>query len=278
MEYEVEERSATDDRRYDLNTFAKKFAERSLRIPFGLGSLPELRKLINEDKPRLEFLTPVKSKLFVYDGFFGRNIIAYDRRSFEVTGIEIYFERLRAVLVAKSHSIERFYIDSYYFSNLLGFLFYSGAYEKIRMGEYRGSTELAEIILDVGELVYSDPNTLQLLPIEREGRFNTIEYVVWVELEGISGYAGIAIEPPGKPYSLLIYSDSISRLFEIGISRSIRGFGTLPNLSLSTANNLPLVKSIIDSFNDIRNELEKYINNLRLAYVAMKTYKMLVGD
>ncbi|MEM1831587.1 MAG: hypothetical protein QXJ97_08685 [Desulfurococcaceae archaeon] len=277
MEYEVEERSSIDDRRYDLNSFAEKFAVRSLWIPFGLGSLPELRKLFNENELKLEFLAPVKSKLFVCNSF-GRNIIAYDRKSFEVTGIYINFEHLSSALMAKSHSGERTCIRFYYFSDLLGFLFYSGAYEKIRMGEYRGSTELAEIILDVGELVYSDPNTLQLLPIEREGRFNTIEYVVWVELEGISGYAGIAIEPPGKPYSLLIYSDSISRLFEIGISRSIRGFGTLPNLSLSTANNLPLVKSIIDSFNDIRNELEKYINNLRLAYVAMKTYKMLVGD
>ncbi|MEM1694432.1 MAG: hypothetical protein QXK07_04290 [Desulfurococcaceae archaeon] len=277
MEYEVEERRATDDRRYDLNIFAKKFVEQ-VQIPFGLGTLPELRKLFKEDKPKLEFLTPVKSNLFVYDSFFDRNIIIFDRRSFEITGIEIDFKRLRTVLMAKSHSGKRTYIDFYYFSDLIGFLFYSGAYEKIREGKYRGSTEFAETILDFGELVYNNPSILQYLPIETKRYSKLIEYTVWIELEEVSGYAGIVIEPPGKLYSLIIYNDSMFHLFEIGISESIIGFRALSRLNLSTANNLPLVRLIIDSFNDIRNELEKYINNLRLAYIAMKTFKTLIGD
>ncbi|MEM1694044.1 MAG: hypothetical protein QXL19_10095 [Ignisphaera sp.] len=281
MEYEVEERRATDDRRYNLNIFAKKFVEQ-VQIPFGLLSVSELRKLIKEDNPKLEFLAPVKLNLFVYNGFFDENIIIFDRRSFEITGIEIDFKHSKnSVLTTKSHSGKRNYIDFYYFSDLLGFLFYSGAYEKIRDGEYRGSTEFAETILDVGEIVYNNLDALQLynmLPIMRRELFNAFEYIVWVELEEVSGYAGIAIGPSGKPYSLRIYSDSIYPLFEIGISESIIGFRALSRLSLSTASNLPLVRLIIDSFNDIRNELEKYINNLKLAYVSVVAHKALVGD
>ncbi|MEM1679526.1 MAG: hypothetical protein QXD20_09895 [Ignisphaera sp.] len=280
MEYEVEERSATDDRRYDLNTFAKKFVEQGSRIPLGLVLISKLRKLFNENELKLEFLAPVKSKLFIRDIFSG-TIIAYDRRSFEITGIEINFEHLSSVLVGKLPSGERTYIDFYYFSDLIGFLFYSGAYEKIREGEYRGSTEFAETILDFGELVYNNLDALQLynmLPIKREEILNTFEYIVWVELEEVSGYAGIVIEPPGKPYSLIIYNDSMSPLFEIGISESIIGFRTLSGLSLGTASNLPLVRLIIDSFNDIRNELEKYINNLKLAYVSVAAYTAFLGD
>ncbi|MEM0106584.1 MAG: hypothetical protein QXX81_08660 [Zestosphaera sp.] len=43
------------------------------------------------------------------------------------------------------------------FSEFLGFLLYSGGYERISRGEYRGFDDLAEVVLDVGELVYNNP-------------------------------------------------------------------------------------------------------------------------
>ncbi|MEM1696235.1 MAG: hypothetical protein QXE66_03290 [Desulfurococcaceae archaeon] len=282
MEYEVEERSSIDDRRYDLKDFAKKLRATDLRLSSILSLPVDLRKLVNEDNPRLEFHSPVKSKLLLYT-YLNEKIIVHDYKSFEVTGVGVDFKNLihlEPMLVIKTHDEATVGIHLY-FSELIAFLFYSGAYEKIRRGEYDGSTELAEVIMDVAELVYDAPNALQLcnnLPFESEKPFHTVTYIIrWEPESWMKGYAGIVIDSSGVEYSLLILNESMRVMFEVGIASSRRGYGKLSSLSLSTANSLPLVKAMVDSFDEIRNDLEKYIDSLRLAHVATKTYKVLTG-
>ncbi|MEM4744615.1 MAG: hypothetical protein QXE70_04350 [Ignisphaera sp.] len=282
MRYDVKERSSIDDKEYDLMNLVEKLKA----IDLQLSSIPslsiELREIFNEDDVQIDFHSPIKSKLLIYT-YFNEKVITYDYKSFEVTGIRINPNRslLDSILMSKTNNKLTGY--HLYFSELIAFLFYTGAYERIRRGEYNGSTKLADLIMDIGELVYDNPNVLQLYNNQLLGKENvpfhySVVYIIrWEPESWLKGYIGIMINSSGTEYSFLILDETKTPIFEVELSRYRGGYRRLSGLSLDTAKNLPLVKAMIDSFNKIRNDIEKYIDALKLAYISTNTYIMLAG-
>ncbi|MEM4569937.1 MAG: hypothetical protein QXE66_01355 [Desulfurococcaceae archaeon] len=233
-------------------------------------------------REELVFDPPVRSKLLVYTGPYEK-IVIYDRRSLEVVGMRTITTSLmywEPTLVVKTDDQTHFEV-MLSFSELLGFLFYSGGYERIRRGEYRGFDELAEVVLDVGELVYNNPKAPQLdahLPQKSEDSHYAMTYFVnweskpWLETR----YVGIKTEY-GEVCSLVILDGKMQKIADAQLVRS-GGFARgLLWLKIDTFNKLPVVRRMVESVDEMKNEFEKYITNLRLAYIGTKTFTSLGG-
>ncbi|MEM1841909.1 MAG: hypothetical protein QXL19_05970 [Ignisphaera sp.] len=291
MKYEVNEKRDVDNRRHDLKSFAKKLEEMSLRLSYIYNVPLTLRNVVSKSGILLNFHTPVKSSLLKFSDI-GENVIMYDYKSFEVSGIGVNLNNIdlyEIILEIKTYDGVEEYIHLS-FSELLAFLFYSGAYEKIRKGEYDGSTEVAEIIMDVAELVYNDPKVLQLCnsvlfeeqksidkPIQR------LAFIIrWEPEPRMSGYAGISVYHSEDNYSLIISDGSILDISRLMIRRPKEmyryRYGEPLSISFSTARMLPMVKTIIDSFYEVKDEIENYINNLKISHLAVRMYKKLIGE
>ncbi|MEM1693561.1 MAG: hypothetical protein QXU08_08145 [Ignisphaera sp.] len=268
-----------------------------------LGYLDELDEKLNDLKLRLTILEPlilsygienkdiskelvfdppVQSKLLVYTGPYEK-IVIYDRQSLEVVGIRanVTFSRYwEPILIVKTNDQTHSEIVLS-FSELLGFLFYSGGYERIRRGDYRGFDELAEIVLDAGELVYDNPKVSQLdayLPQKSEFSDYAISYFIdwkskpWLETR----YVGIKTEYRGV-YKLVTLDGKMQKIAEISLVRS-SGITRGPLwLKIDTFNKLSVARRMIESIGEMKCEFEKYITNLRLAYIGTKTITSLGG-
>ncbi|MEM1694726.1 MAG: hypothetical protein QW456_11010, partial [Ignisphaera sp.] len=114
----------------------------------------EIKYKFSKNEEKIIFDPPIQSNMFIYTQSYDK-IVIYDYQLFEVK--EIRRHNLgpgswKLVLVNKNDNYEIEYPVS--FSELLGFLFYSGGYEQIRYRGYEENNELINIILDVGELTY----------------------------------------------------------------------------------------------------------------------------
>ncbi|MEM4584564.1 MAG: hypothetical protein QW611_06275, partial [Ignisphaera sp.] len=172
------------------------------------------------------FDPPIQSNLLIFTVSLEK-VIIYDRKLLKVVGIEAvnsYSKYPTTALIIKSDNQTDFrFVLS--FSEILGFLFYSGAYEKIREGEYRGSTEFAETILDVGEIVYNNFDALELLntylPRENGSYQYTITYIIdynikpWLKTRYM-GFKNMA----GENYSLFILDGELRKIGQIDLVKS----------------------------------------------------------
>ncbi|MEM0226978.1 MAG: hypothetical protein QXF46_08905 [Thermofilaceae archaeon] len=96
----------------------------------------------------------------------------------------------------------------------------------------------------------------------------------WLETK----YVGIKVEHEYN-YSLVLLDERMFKIAEAWLAKS----GDVARgplwLKLDTVNKLPMARRMVESLDKARNELEKYITSLRLAYIGTKTFtSFLRGD
>ncbi|MEM1694898.1 MAG: hypothetical protein QW456_11885, partial [Ignisphaera sp.] len=150
MSYEIKKIEEEREERNQLDDLVEKLEDIKLRLT---PLEPIILKHKFDKEEEVIFDPPLRSKFLIYSKPYEK-VIVYNNQSFEVVSIKTHnsSEYYEPALVIRSTTST--FTLPLTFSELLGFLFYSGGYEQIRYRGYEENNELINIILDVGELTY----------------------------------------------------------------------------------------------------------------------------
>lgn len=228
------------------------------------------------------FDTPVRTKLLitVSDIVFRKVIVYYNPSQIKIVGIRTdEFGTLSAVFRSDD---DREITKQLRLSEILGLLFYSGAYEYIRSGKFSGSQELAESLLDIGELVYD--GSLSGYEVDVFSNPDTLSYLIrWGnEPWYIIKYVGVIMESFGHYYKLFLTTaserfDEDHKLHDIPILDAAESLNLPICLRISKAATLPPIRRLINSIDELMDDIRRYTQMLKLAYVGVKTHLSLGG-
>lgn len=223
----------------------------------------------------LEFIEPPRTDVVVVRGYMSVGVF-FDPRGFEMRGISV--DKYGSISVVLDNA--RAQINTV---DLLAHLLYSGGYEHIRRGEYRGSEELANILLDLGEMAHGvDSTTVPASSLREDDHYTDIAtYIRWSVADWTTlKYVGLRLSwAPAVPVITVAGDDALS-----GGSRHIvvrfddTSKKTVFRLSKSKALDLPPVRRLLESLGEIEERVGRYSEAYARAYVGVRAYTSYFGE
>ncbi|MEM4868060.1 MAG: hypothetical protein QXK54_04555, partial [Ignisphaera sp.] len=162
------------------------------------------------------------------------------------------------------------------FSELLAFLFYTGGYDQIRYKSYEEDNELINVILDVGELVYNR----QIPQVQNDIKSSDYMITYAIRLNkptSKTSYIGISVgDRRYYSYSLHLLNEELKKIAHVSVVRYKNDTIDPIWIKINTFSKLSIVRNMLETLNKERNEIEKYITSLKLAYIGTVTYNSIL--
>lgn len=216
----------------------------------------------------LSLAEPARTDIVVkYD--FSRLSIFYSPQGIEVRGVRVDKYGTPYLITGKA------FVETN-ITDLLALLFYSGGYESLRRGEYSGDSDVADLLLDIGEMVYQSNVSEAMRANLREKDYN-VDKVIYMIRWDVADWT--SIKYVGLSVSRAFYTPQLvfsDERMDVGNSEhppvSLDGRNPLYGLSMNRANSLPVVVALIGSFDRMRERYARYNEDVVRAHVAVKAY------
>jgi len=274
MSYEVVKIKEETEESDHLDELVNKLDDLKLRLT-PLEPLLLKHKIDKEEE--IVFDPPIRSKLLIYSEPYEK-VIVYNKQLFEVVSIKTYSnpECYEPALTIRSSSSSTSSTIPLSFSELLAFLFYTGGYDQIRYKSYEEDNELINVILDVGELVYNR----QIPQVQNDIKSSDYMITYAIRLNkptSKTSYIGISVEDRRYySYPLHLLNEELKKIARVSVVRYKYDAIDPIWIKIITFNEMSIVRNMLETLNKERNEIEKYITSLRLAYIGTSAYNSIL--
>lgn len=231
----------------------------------------------------ITFEEPKVSPLVVAVDYRLIKSLYYSPMGFEILGLEVFNDRNVALRVKDRRMPDaELYIgfDFYYQSvDLLGMLLYTNLFEDIVNERYKGSAELAELLKRIGMFAYYGAE--QGIHEEVEGRGYLpyeASFLVSLPPSAYYRYAGLHFTTSFTELYYVTHNTPGSSGYEVAVAIHPPTRGpSMYSISLDEFVQTPFCRRVLEKFDEIRDELHKLSNSMKMAFVGLYTYSTFRG-